>query len=122
MERGHPKCLQMRTEGKGYHNSCFHTHLHYFFLCFCRMVSCFICRNLTLPSLKQVFVRNGYFPSVRSISVVIKQAFFTLNCFSESKLAKMVLIFIKQNLRYTLNYSATPYFEVILCSVAQRFV
>ena len=72
MERGHPKYLQMRTEGKGYHNSCLHTHVHYSFLCFCRMVSCFICRNLTLPSLKQMFVRNGYFPSVRSISVVIK--------------------------------------------------
>ena len=39
----------------------------------CLMVSCFICRNLTLPSFKKgVFVRNGYFSSMRSISVVMK--------------------------------------------------
>ena len=34
---------------------------------------CFICRNLTLPSFKNgVFVRNGYFTPMRSISVVMK--------------------------------------------------
>ena len=37
------------------------------------MVSCFLCRNLTLPSFKKgVFVRNGYFSPMRSISVVMK--------------------------------------------------
>ena len=60
MERGHPKCLQMRTGGEGYHASCVRTHLH-LFSCFCLMVSCFICRDLNLPSFKKgLFVRNGY--------------------------------------------------------------
>ena len=72
MERGHPKCLQMRTGGEGYHASCVRTHLH-LFSCFCLMVSCFICRNLTLPSFKKgLLVRNGYFSPMRSISVVMK--------------------------------------------------
>ena len=73
MEGDHPKCLQIRTGGEGYHASCVRTHLHYLFSCFCLMVSCFICRNLTLPSFKKgVFVRNGYFSPMRSISVVMK--------------------------------------------------
>ena len=63
--------------------------------CFCLMVSCFICRSLTLPLFKKsVFVRNGHSP-IRSISGVMKSAFFTLNSFSERKLAKTVLILIK---------------------------
>ena len=53
MDGGHPKCLQMRKGGEGYHASCVRTHLHYLFSCFCLMVSCFICRNLTLPSFKK---------------------------------------------------------------------
>ena len=31
MEGGHPKCLQMRTEGEEYQTSCVRTHLHYLF-------------------------------------------------------------------------------------------
>ena len=27
MKRGHPKCVQVRTEGEGYHASCVRTHL-----------------------------------------------------------------------------------------------
>ena len=50
IEGGHSKCLQMRTGGEGYNASCLRAHLHYLFSCFCLMVSCFICRNLTLPS------------------------------------------------------------------------
>ena len=43
------------------------------------IMSCSICRNLTLPlSKKSVSVRNGYFPPMRSISVVMKLAFFLL--------------------------------------------
>ena len=73
MEGDHPKCLQIRTGGEGYHASCVRTHLHYLFSCFCLMVSCFIGRNLTLSSFKKsVFVRNGYFSPMTSISVVIK--------------------------------------------------
>ena len=72
MERGHPNCVQVRTGGEGYHASCARTHLHYLFSCF-RLVSCFICRSLTLPSLRNcVFVRNSYFSPVRSTSVVMK--------------------------------------------------
>ena len=40
----------MRTGGEGYNASCLRAHLHYLFSWFCLMVSCFICRNLTLPS------------------------------------------------------------------------
>ena len=69
MEGSHPKCLQMRTGGEGYHVSCVRTNLHYLFSHFCLMVSCFICRNLTLPSFKKsVNVRNGYFSPMRSNS------------------------------------------------------
>ena len=35
----------------------------------------------------------------------------TFSQFSKPKLAERVLILIKQNLRYTLNFSVTPYFE-----------
>ena len=75
MERGHPKCLQMRKGGEGNHESSVHTKLYllctYLFLCFCLMVSCFTCRNLT--SLKKgVFIRNGYFSQRISIAVVMK--------------------------------------------------
>ena len=64
--------------------------------CFCLMVSCFICRKLTLPSFKKgVFIRNDYSSPMRPISFVMKQAFFTLNYFSEPKLAKTLFILIK---------------------------
>ena len=52
-EGGHPKCVQVYTGEEGYHTSCVRTHLHYRFSCFCLMVFCFICRNLTLPSFKK---------------------------------------------------------------------
>ena len=95
MNAGHPKCLQMRKEGEGYHASCVRTYLHYLFSCFCLMVSCCICRNLTLTAFeKGVFLRNGYFSPIRSISVVMKKKlFFTLTCLSEPTLAKTVFKF-----------------------------
>ena len=43
-----------------------------FFLCYI----CYISRNLSLQE-KDVFVRNDYFSSMRLISFVMKQAFFT---------------------------------------------
>ena len=68
-----PECVQVRMGGKGYRASCVRTQLHYLFSCFCPMVPCFICRNFNLPSFKKdVFVRNGYFSPMRSISVVMK--------------------------------------------------
>ena len=73
IEGVHPKCLPMRTGGEGYQASCIRAHLHYLFSCFCLMVNCFICRNLSLPSFKTgAFVRNGYISPMRSISVVRK--------------------------------------------------
>ena len=71
---------KMRTAAyrrKGCQASCVRTHLHYPFSCFwqdfCLIVSCFICRNLTLLFFKKdAFVRNGYFSPTRSISVLIK--------------------------------------------------
>ena len=55
MEGGHQNSVQVRTEG------------------IVRIMSCFICRNLTLTSFKKaVLVRNGYLSPIRSISVVMK--------------------------------------------------
>ena len=61
----------------GCHASGERTHLLYLFSCFwqhfCLILSCFICRILTLPLFKKdVFFRNGYFSPARSISVVMK--------------------------------------------------
>ena len=77
------------------------------FSCFCLMLSCFICRNLTLPSFKKglLFFSNEINFCCNEIS------FFYFKLLYEPKLAKTVLILIKQNLRYILNFSVTPYFE-----------
>ena len=73
------------------------------------MGSYFSCRTLTLFSFKKsAFAQNGYFSPMRSVAIVMKQAFFTLNCFSEPKLVKALLILIKQSLMYTLYFSVTP--------------
>ena len=73
MERGHSKCAQVHTVREASRLTTSRTHLHFFFSCFCPMVSCFICRNLTLSSFsKGAFVRNGYFSPMRSTSVVTK--------------------------------------------------
>ena len=62
MEGCHPKCVKVCTGGEGCHVSRVRTHLHYLFSCFCLIVSCFICKNLTLASFKKgMFVRNDYF-------------------------------------------------------------
>ena len=71
---------------------------------------------------KDAFVRIGSFFPMISISVLIKQALFTLNCFCEPNLAKTVLILIKENLRFTLNFSVVPYLEKITCSVTRGFI
>ena len=69
----HPKYAQVRTGGEGHRTSCDRTHVHFLFSCCYLMVSSFICRNLILPSFKKdVFVRNGYFSPMTSISVVMK--------------------------------------------------
>ena len=63
--------------------SCVRKHLQNIFLSFwqhvCLMVSCIICSNLILPWLKQdVFFKNDYFSSTKSVLVSIKWACFTL--------------------------------------------
>ena len=47
MKGGQQKCVQVRIRGEGYQVLFVRTHLHYHFSCFCLIVSCFICRNLT---------------------------------------------------------------------------
>ena len=42
-----------------------------------------------------MFIRNGYFPPKGSIASFMKYAYFTLNSFSEPKLAKTLLTLIK---------------------------
>ena len=72
MKGGNQKCVHVCTGGEGYHGLFVRTHLH-ISVHVCLIVSCFICRNLTLISFKTgVFVRNGYFIPMRSISVVMK--------------------------------------------------
>ena len=83
---GHPKCIQMPTGGEKYHASCECTYLS---LCFCLMVPCFICRNLTIPSFKNgVFLRNGYFSPMRSTSVVMKKPFFYFKLLFQTKVSQ----------------------------------
>ena len=44
----------------------------YLFFCFCLVMSCFICRNLTLPTFKKsLFVGNGFLSPMRSVSVIM---------------------------------------------------
>ena len=72
MKGGNQKCVNVCAGGEGYHALFVSTHLH-ISVHVCLIVSCFICRNLTLISFKtSVFVRNGYFITMRSISVVMK--------------------------------------------------
>ena len=72
-----PKMRKAAYRGRECHASCVRTHLHYLFSCFwqhfCLIVSCFICRNLTLSLIKKdVFIRNGYFSPTRYISAAIE--------------------------------------------------
>ena len=74
---GHPKCIQLRTGRGGVtpfeYVRTYTISFHVFGSIFCLIVSCFILRNSTLPFFKKdVFVRNGYFSLMKSISVVIK--------------------------------------------------
>ena len=67
---GHPRYLQMRAGRGGYRHVCVRTYTIFFHV--------FVLWCLTLPSLKKgVFVRNGYSSPMRSVSVVMKKAFFT---------------------------------------------
>ena len=60
--------------------------------------------NLTLTQKECVCQKWLFFSNEINFS---KYAFSTLNWFSESKLAKMFLILVKQNLMYTLYFSDT---------------
>ena len=57
---------------------------------FCLMVSCFICRNVILPSFKKdLLIRNGYFPPTISVSMVIILLHFLI-LFFRTKLGQNV--------------------------------
>ena len=88
----HPKCVHVFS--CLFFFSCFFFQCLFMFLQhFCLIVSCFICRNLTLSLFKiDAFVRNCYFSLTRSISVV---SFFNLKLFFQTKVAKTLLISIK---------------------------
>ena len=81
------------------HASCVCTHLQNLLFSFwqyiCLMVSCIICRNLILPWLKQdVFFKNSYFSSTRSVLVAIKWASFTfLLLFFRKKVSQSTFIY-----------------------------
>ena len=85
----------------------FHVRHYTSLFMFCLMVSCFICRNLTLPKrpclLEMFFLSNEINFCCHEIS------FFTLNCFPKPKLTKSLLVLIKY-------FSVIPYFEKLLSS------
>ena len=86
---GHPERFQIRNEGEGHQASCLRTLLQYLFSCFCLMVSCFVCRNLTLPLFRKgAFVRKGYFSPMISISVVMKWASFYFKLLFRTKVSQ----------------------------------
>ena len=64
---GSSKMHTAAYRGRVCYASCVPKHLHYLLPCFLQyfylILSCLICRNLTLPLFKKdVFVRNSYFP------------------------------------------------------------
>ena len=74
--RGHPKWEQLCTGGGDvtpYVCARTYTIVFMFWQHFCFIVSCFPCRNLTLPLFKKdVFVTNCYFSLKRSIFNITK--------------------------------------------------
>ena len=101
---GHPKCVQVRTGGEGYHTSYARTHLHaltHFTLLWCLGAStvlwCLVLFVEIWPYLhsKTVFLSECLFFSYEINFCCHKINFFTLSCFSKSKLAKTLSILIK---------------------------
>ena len=75
---GHPKNVHLRIGGGDVTPYVYPRTYTITFYVFTSILSCFICRNLTLPLLKRdVFVTNGYFALTRSISFVMKYVFLT---------------------------------------------
>ena len=68
----HQNCVQLHTWGGGYYVLCIPKHSHLFSCIWQHLfliVSCFVCKNLTLPLFKQdVLVTNGFFSAMKSIS------------------------------------------------------
>ena len=60
---------------------------------------------------------NSYFSPSWSVPVAMN-----LNYFYKPKLAKTLLIFLKQSLRFTFYFIVIPYFEKILCDIAQGII
>ena len=102
--------------------TCVRAHLHYLFSCFwqhfCIIVSCFICRNVTLFFFQKRCVHQKRLFFSNEINFCrLEISFFYLRVFCGAKLAKTLLILIKQNLRYTLYFRMISYFEKSLCRV-----
>ena len=112
--------------GRECHSSCVPTYLHYLFSCFwqhfCLIVSCFICRNVTLSFIKTkcVHQKRLFFSNKTNFCCREISLFYLKFYFCEAKLAKMLLILIKWNLRYTLYFHMIPYIEKTLCAAQRR--
>ena len=99
---GNGRLSKIRTaayRGRGCHTLYVHTYLHYRFSCFwhhfCFIMSCFICRNLTLLLFKICFCQKRLFFSNEINLCRHETSFFHLKLFLLSNLAKRLLILIK---------------------------
>ena len=106
---------------KACHKLCVGAHLHYLFSCFWQhfylKVHCFICRNLTLSLFKKdVFIRNGYFSLIRSISTV---SIFYLKLFLQTEGSQNAFSFNQiESQVSSMYFSMILYFEKSLIILA----
>ena len=101
-EIGHPLCMYVirGMEGSKMCTEC--KWVQYLFLCSCLMMSCFICRNLTLSSFKKdVFVRNGYFSSTRSKFCYNEISFFYFKLLFRTKVSQNAFNFAQVHQYFT---------------------
>ena len=98
--------MQVCTGGERHPASCVRSHLYYLFILLSYGVLSFFCRNL-ITFIQIGFVCQKWLFFSNEIKFVMKYVFFALKCFSEPKLAKTLLILIKQ----TLYFSVISYFE-----------
>ena len=96
----------------------------YFFMFLAAFFSCSVL--FYLQKVKVIFVQKRCFRHKRLFFSYQTNfcrhliSFFLLKLFLLSKLAKTLLILIRQNLRYTLYFNMIPHFEKTLCNIAQE--
>ena len=128
---GHRKCVQLRIRRRcvtSHVYVCTYTylltHLHISFHVLAAFLSysiLFYLQKFNLSFIQKGWVRQkGLFFSNKINFCCHGMSFFYLKLYFRSKLAKMLLILIKQNLRYSLYFSMISYFEKNLCSKAQK--